>query len=114
MPPQRRAAKKPSGMRMEIDFDGKTYVVRHAEMTGQDARALRQEVGLSFLGLTREIQADPDIDLIAAFIWLAGRQAGSDESYDDVLSRVNYDNASNIEFKQNSDKPKAEDDSPEA
>jgi hypothetical protein len=112
MPPQaRRRAKSDNSPGMRIEYGGKTYMIRQTDMTGQDTRALRQEVGLSFAGLFREMQADPDIDLIGAFIWLARRIDGETVSYDEVLETINY--GSSFEIGTTADKP-GDDDSPEA
>jgi hypothetical protein len=97
---------------MQIEFDGQTYIVRQSDMTGQDARALRQEVGMSFQGLLKEMQADPDIDLIAAFIWLARRINGDSVSYDSILDSIGYDSAIDVSLEGKA--APAEDDSPEA
>jgi hypothetical protein len=98
---------------MQIEFDGQTYVVRQSDMTGQDTRALRQEVGLSFAGLLKQMQTDPDIDLIAAFIWLARRIKGDTVTYDSILDSIGYESEIDVKL-EDKRKPPAEDDSPEA
>lgn len=98
---------------MQIEFDGQTYVVRQSDMTGQDARALRQEVGLSFQGLLKQMQTDPDIDLVAAFIWLARRIKGDIVTYDAILDSISYDTELDFKLEDKRTAP-VEDDSPEA
>ncbi len=112
---RRTAGSKPKADQspgMQIEFDGQTYVVRQSDMTGQDARALRQEVGMSFAGLLKQMQADPDIDLIAAFIWLARRIKGDTVTYDSILDSISYESAIDVGLEGKA--APAEDDSPEA
>jgi hypothetical protein len=112
----RRTGSKPKADQspgMQIEFDGQTYVVRQSDMTGQDARALRQEVGMSFAGLLKQMQADPDIDLIGAFIWLARRIKGDAVTYDSILDNIGYDSDIDVKL-EDKRKPPAEDDCPEA
>jgi hypothetical protein len=114
---RRTAGSKPKADQsrgMQIEFDGQTYVVRQSDMTGQDARALRQEVGMSFAGLLTQMQADPDIDLIAAFIWLARRIKGDVITYDAILDSIGYESDIDVKLEDKRTAAAVEDDSPEA
>lgn len=76
---------------VSITVDGRAYTVRAGDLTGLDSSALRRECGYSFAGLMREMRRDPDIDLVAAVMWLARRIEGEQMlSYDDVAGEVGY------------------------
>lgn len=81
-----------------VIVDGTRYVVREADMTSLDASALRREVGLSWIGLVQALAASPDIDLVAALVWLARRQAGEQMlPFTAVASQINYDTDVDVE-----------------
>jgi hypothetical protein len=53
---------------------------------------LRRETGFSFRGLMQAAAKDPDVDIIAALVWLARRIDGERLlSYEDVASEIGYD-----------------------
>lgn len=116
MPPaRRRRSNNDNGPGLKIDLDGKSYVVRQSDISPHDVRALRKETGLSWAGLARELQSDPDIDLIAALIWLSRRIDGDEVSYRSILDEVSYDSDLEIGFEDKRGKKADEgDDSPEA
>jgi hypothetical protein len=77
---------------LSISVDGTVYTVRQGDLTSLDTMALRRETGYSFMGLLKAFQADPDIDLIAALVWLARRIDGEQMlAYADVASEIGYD-----------------------
>lgn len=77
---------------IKITVDGATYTVREADMTSLDVSALRREVGLTWVGLTQALTASPDVDLIAALVWLARRQGGEQMlSFHSVASEITYE-----------------------
>lgn len=77
---------------LTISVDGVEYTVRQGDMSSMDTMALRRETGFSFMGLLRAFQSDPDIDLVAALVWLARRIDGEALlSYADVASEIGYD-----------------------
>jgi riboflavin synthase alpha subunit len=77
---------------LSISVDGTVYTVRQGDLTSLDTMALRRETGYSFMGLLKAFQADPDIDLIAALVWLARRIDGEQMlAYADVASDIGYD-----------------------
>lgn len=116
MPPaRRRTAKNTDAPGLQIDLDGKTYVVREDDLTPHDVRALRKETGFSWVGLGRELQRDPDIDLIGALVWLARRVKGEDVSYESVLDGLGYASDLNVKLEDKRLPAAAvEGDSPEA
>ena len=77
---------------LTVSVDGKQYSVRAGDLTSMDTMALRRETGFSFIGLMRAVQTDPDIDLIAALVWLSRRIDGERMlSYESVASEIDYD-----------------------
>jgi len=118
MPPARRKPSRPStdSPGLQIDLDGQTYIVRQADLTPRDVAALRKATGMSWVGLAKALQADPDIDLIAALVWLARRTKGQDADYDSVLDELSYESdlSIKVEDKRTSAKADEGDDSPEA
>ena len=79
-------------MGLSISVDGKVYTVRQGDLTSLDTMALRRETGFSFMGLLKAFQQDPDIDLIAALVWLSRRTDGEVMlSYGEVAAEIGYD-----------------------
>lgn len=84
---------------LKLTIDGAEYVVRAGDLTALDSRELRKQVGMSFAALLQAFNTDPDIDLIAAVMWLARRIKGEAQlTYDDVAGEVGYDVLDQIEF----------------
>lgn len=75
---------------MTITLDGETYEVRIGDITPSLARAVRREFGCGPQSLIRQLAADPDIDLLAGFIWLARRIRGEGVDLEDVEAGVSY------------------------
>ena len=81
-----------------ISVDGTTYTVREADLTSLDTMALRRETGMSFIGLMQAFGESPDIDLIAALVWLARRSEGERMlAYADVAKDINYQSDFDVE-----------------
>lgn len=84
---------------LKIAIDGTEYEVRRGDLTALDSRELRRQVGMSFVAVIRECGTDPDIDLIAAVVWLARRVKGEIHlTYNDVAAEMGYDVLDTIEF----------------
>lgn len=99
-----RDAAHDQGVRLTID--GRVYEVRHGDLSALDVRALRREVGVSFVGLIDELNDAPDVDSIAAFMWLARRLEGEKAlTYEAVAAEVDYDITDSLKI----DEPGAED-----
>lgn len=77
-----RQAHLDQGVRVVVDGD--PFAVRLGDVTPQLARELRRTWGGSFNKLINELNDDPDIDSLAALIWLARRVAGEQVELDDV------------------------------
>jgi hypothetical protein len=94
---------------LTIVVDGAEYTVRQGDLTSLDTMALRRETGFSFRSLLVSFQQDPDVDLVAALVWLARRIAGEQMlSYAEVAQEIGYD--VDIDVKD----PDEADESPEA
>jgi hypothetical protein len=114
MPPHARSRKaKNSSPGMQIEVDGKTYVVRESDLTPRDVAALRRETGFAgWLGLTTEAQRGFDLDVLAALVWLARRIKGEFVPYESVLDEMSYE--TDLDVKVEDKRTKAEVESPEA
>jgi hypothetical protein len=94
MPPQarRRAAGKDNSPGMQIDYDGRTYVVRESDLTPRLVAELRRETGFAgWVGLGNEAKRGFDLDVLAALVWLARRVQGETVDYGTVLDGMGYD-----------------------
>lgn len=68
-----------------------SYTVSAGDLSALDVRALRREHGLSFRGLMLALKSDPDIDLIAAIVWLSVRARGDQSlTFEDVAADLDY------------------------
>lgn len=117
MPPQTRRRKPQTGDSpgMQIEVDGRTYVVRESDLTPRDVAALRRETGFAgWIGLAAEAQRGFDLDVLAALVWLARRVKGEFVPYETVLDEMSYESDLEVKVEDKRTKPKAEDDSPEA
>lgn len=96
---------------LSVTVDGRTYTVRMGDLSSMDAAHLRRETGFSFVGLMRAAAKDPDIDVIAALVWLSRRIDGELLlSFEDVAADIGYD----VEFDLADAGDPQEDDRPEA
>lgn len=100
----KRDAALDEGVRLIVD--GEVYEVRAGDLNALESRELRRQVGMTFPQLVDDLDRAPDIDLIAALMWLARRLRGErDVTFEDVASEVGYDVMEDIEI----DRPGAED-----
>lgn len=77
---------------LTISVEGRRYTVRQGDLSSLDTMALRRETGYSFMGLLKAFQTDPDIDLIAALVWLSRRIDGEIVlTYAEVAADIGYD-----------------------
>lgn len=114
MPPQARRRKaKNDSPGMQIEVDGRTYVVRESDLTPRDVAALRRETGFAgWIGLTTEAQRGFDLDVLAALVWLARRVKGEVVPFETVLDEMSYETDLNVKVEDKRSKP--EDEAPEA
>ena len=94
-----------TGVGIKVVEAGKVYQVHLGEMSGLDVAELRAQTGLSTSGLLRQAINDPDIDTIAAVVWLARWLAGDRPAADrpfsfrDVLAGMKWSvDGRSIEF----------------
>lgn len=93
-----------------ITVDGRRYAVRQADLTAVDSMLCRRETGHSFAGLLRAAQDDPDIDVVAAVMWLSRRASGEHAlRFAEVAAEVGYD----VEITVEDESKPGEDDDPE-
>lgn len=90
-----------------IVVDGEDYTVTAGDLSALDTMALRRETGFSFRSLAASLQTDPDVDLVAALVWLARRIDGEQMlSYAEVARDIGYD--AEIDVKEDDTEPEAE------
>lgn len=95
---------------ISLSVDGRQYTVVVGDLTSLDAMALRRATGMSIQSLMRTATEDPDIDVIAALVWLARRTTGEKNlRFEDVASEIGYD----VDI-QTLDAADTEDEAPEA
>lgn len=87
---------------VKVTVAGKVYELHFGELTGLDARALRVEVGHTTYGLLNQAlgrDGSPDLDTVAAIVWLARRRAGEVAlSYDEVAASVKWGDGNSLEL----------------
>ncbi len=69
---------------LRISMDGEVFEVRIGDITPTMARELRSKIGFGPMQLVGQLAADPDVDLLSAFVWLARRIAGELVRFEDV------------------------------
>lgn len=108
----RRAAAALDDIAITVVVDDVAHVFRPGEMSALDASALRKEAGMSLRSLLSQINDDPDLDVVAAIVWLARRQAGNPASFTEVAEAISYQST----ISAGDDAPAVEEDpdSPEA
>ncbi len=99
---QRRksARSKPRGAVIRITVDEHTYVLdvdrAMDELSPQDAAQVRKACGISLRALFAAAADDPDLDTIAALVFLARRQDDPSVTFDEAASDIGYGTA--LEF----------------
>jgi hypothetical protein len=69
---------------LRITIDGEAHEVRVGDITSPLARELRAKIGFGPIQLIQLCGADPDVDLISAFVWLARRISGEMVRFEEV------------------------------
>jgi hypothetical protein len=93
---QKRADALDEGIR--IVLAGTAYEVRAGDLTAMDSLACRQQTGMPFAGILEAFGTAPDIDLVAAVMWLARRVKGERTlSFEAVASELRYGDVLDIE-----------------
>lgn len=72
--------------------DGKRYEICFEDCTALDAKDCRRQTGLSLSQIFGSAaDAEPDLDSVAALVWLARRKAGERElAFDRVAASISY------------------------
>jgi len=87
---QARKAELDAGIAVMVD--GVRHQVRMGDLSSMDAAHLRRETGFSFRGLMMAAAKDPDIDIIAAIVWLSRRLDGEALlDFETVAREIGYD-----------------------
>lgn len=88
------------GIELVVSHDGKTWVLRHSELTALDERACRSATGLTIsevMGFV--VGTTPGLDTMAALEWLARRQNGEALlAYDEVARGVSVASAVSVDW----------------
>ncbi len=92
-------APRPGGTRREeaakasvtITVDGVAHTFRPVEVSANMIGQLRRATGMSLAECMEAAQKSPDLDVLAAMVWLARRQAGEAITYDEVADALTYD-----------------------
>ena len=85
----RRARSAPADVTIKVD--GSEYPVWLSELSALDSAALRAETGFSVRAVLAAASDDPDLDVVAAIVWLSRRQAGDPVSFAEVAAGIGYD-----------------------
>lgn len=99
---------------MKITIEGESYEVRMGDITPSIAREVRQEFGFGPQRFIATLASDPDVDLLAGFIWLARRIRGEYVDLDTVMGGVSYASLLGDDVEFDTTGPEELDDSPEA
>lgn len=83
-----RQAALDTGLR--IVADGEVYEVRLGDITPSIAREVRREFNMGPQRFLATMAADPDVDLLAGFMWLARRIRGEYADLETVMEDVGY------------------------
>lgn len=75
---------------LTITIDGTEHKFRPSDVSAVQAGEVRKATGMSFKAILQMAMADPDIDVLAALVWMARRQAGEDVSYEEVAKSITY------------------------
>jgi hypothetical protein len=96
----------------KVTLDGTTHFLRLGEVSAVETAELRRLTGFGLRHLGYVILSDPDIDVIAAVVWLARRQAGERSlPLDQVARAITYDSEIEVDVV---DVKQAEDEEPES
>jgi hypothetical protein len=77
---------------LAISVNGTVHHFRLADATAIDARDCRRATGLGLPSLLASAAENPDIDIVAAIVWLARRQAGDRAvTFERVAKDIGYD-----------------------
>jgi hypothetical protein len=76
---------------VSIRMDGEEFTMRMSDLTARDSAALRQATGMSLRYLLTAVGKDPDLDAVAAVVWMARRQRGDDVTFDEVANEIGYE-----------------------
>lgn len=82
---------------MTITVDGEAYTVRLGDVSPTLGREVRRIYGVGVRGFFGQLAHDPDLDLVAGFIWMARRIRGEYVELEDVESQLTYASLDNAD-----------------
>lgn len=75
---------------ISVTIDGVLYEARLGDVTPGIARELRRNIGTGFMGLLEQLGESPDLDLIAAVVWVSCHIKGEPITFAQADARVSY------------------------
>ena len=85
-------AKDKEQVSIQVKVAGTIYSLQANDVRPLDVAALRRATGFSFMGLMKAAETDPDIDVVAAIVWLSRRTNGERTlAYETVAGEFDYD-----------------------
>lgn len=99
----------------KVTIDGTDHFLRMGEVTAIETGELRRQTGFGLRHLGYALLSDPDIDIVAAVVWLCRRQAGERGlALDTVAGAITYDTEIDIDVVDEKAAAEEEPESPEA
>jgi len=77
------------GPALEISVNNTNYLIRFEDFNALEAREFRREMGS---GMAAAFTDTPDLDTIAALLWLHRRKTNPKLKFDDVAKELTYVN----------------------
>lgn len=75
---------------MTVTVDGESYTVRLGDVSPTLGREVRRIYGVGVRSFFGQLANDPDLDLVAGFVWMARRIRGEYVDLEDVESELTY------------------------
>lgn len=97
---------------MVVTVDGEKYEVRVGDVTPAIAREVRRNFGMGVQSLLREMARDPDLDVLAGFMWIARLIRGEQVDLEEVEENLDYSALTDEDFSAAIAEPESEGDLP--
>lgn len=89
-----------------VHVDDVRYTLHPSRLGPADALACREQIGMSLRKIMEQAQADPDIDVLAAIVWLARRQAGERNlKFAAACEKISYNSKIDVVDEDSDDAP---------
>ncbi len=107
------AARVANGSAPTMVVDGTSYPLAQEDLTTLDISALRRATGMGLVALSEAAVNAPDVDIVAAWVWLSRRSHGEPGlPFAVVAGEIGYD--SDVSFGDAEEPASAEEPAPEA